>query len=112
MGWSGVPSHDSTQAEPRTAGVLSRSEGEGVGVNPLSQSFAGLQDREPGGHDMSRLRIDLPQEALAEFCRRNLIRRLSVFGSALRDDFTPDSDVDLLVEFEPGATPGLAFFGM
>jgi predicted nucleotidyltransferase len=36
------------------------------------------------------------------FCRRNGVRRLAVFGSALRDDFTPDSDVDLLVEFEPG----------
>ncbi len=59
-----------------------------------------------------RLRLELPREALAEFCRRNQIRALSVFGSALRDDFSPDSDVDFLVEFEPGRTPGLAFFGM
>ncbi len=50
-----------------------------------------------------RLRLELPHEALAEFCRRNQIRALSVFGSALRDDFTPDSDVDFLVEFEPDA---------
>ncbi len=57
-----------------------------------------------------RLRLELPHEALAEFCRRNQIRALSVFGSALRDDFTPDSDVDFLVEFEPDAPVGL--FGL
>ncbi len=57
-------------------------------------------------------RISLPTEAIAEFCRRNQIRRLALFGSVLRDDFRPDSDVDVLVEFEPGKTPGLAFFGM
>ncbi|MBI2536020.1 MAG: nucleotidyltransferase domain-containing protein [Gemmatimonadetes bacterium] len=45
---------------------------------------------------------------LAELCRRHRIRRLSLFGSVLRDDFGPDSDVDVLVEFEPGHTPGLA----
>ena len=49
---------------------------------------------------------------LAEFCRRSGIRRLAVFGSALRDDFGPHSDIDVLVEFEAGRTPGLAFFSM
>ena len=49
---------------------------------------------------------------LAEFCRRHAIRRLALFGSALRDDFRDDSDLDILVEFEPGKTPGLAFFGI
>lgn len=49
---------------------------------------------------------------LARFCRRHHIRRLAFFGSVLRDDFRPDSDVDVLVEFEPGHTPGLAFFDM
>jgi len=51
--------------------------------------------------------IEVPRERLAEFCRRNRIRRLSLFGSILRDDFGPESDVDFLVEFEPGKTPGL-----
>lgn len=60
----------------------------------------------------NRLRIQVPQEALADFCRRNHIQRLSFFGSVLRDDFGPESDVDVLVEFEPGRTPGLAFFRM
>jgi hypothetical protein len=57
-------------------------------------------------------RIAVDREAVADFCRRHHIRRLALFGSVLRDDFTPDSDVDVLVEFEPGHTPGLAFFGM
>ena len=49
----------------------------------------------------------LPSKSeLAAFCRRHYIRRLSVFGSALRKDFRPNSDVDLLVEFQPGHTPG------
>lgn len=46
-------------------------------------------------------------DRLADLCRRYHIRRLSLFGSVLRDDFGPDSDVDVLVEFEPGRTPGL-----
>jgi predicted nucleotidyltransferase len=54
-----------------------------------------------------RVKIDVPKEELAAFCRRNHIRRLAFFGSALRDDFTPESDVDVLVEFEPGARVGL-----
>jgi len=58
------------------------------------------------------LRIDVPKEELAAFSRRNRIRRLAFFGSVLRDDFTPESDVDVLVEFEPGARVGLKFFGM
>lgn len=58
------------------------------------------------------LQIDIPQEALSEFCRRNNIRRLSFFGSILRDDFRADSDIDILVEFEPGTRVGLRFFDM
>jgi predicted nucleotidyltransferase len=56
--------------------------------------------------------IDIPRDRIAEFCRRHRIHKLSLFGSILRDDFTPDSDIDVLVEFQPGCTPGLAFFGM
>ena len=48
-------------------------------------------------------KIDIDEHALAEFCERNRIRRFSLFGSVLRDDFTSDSDVDVLVEFEPDA---------
>jgi len=56
--------------------------------------------------------IVVPQEQIAAFCRRHSIRRLSLFGSVLRDDFGTDSDIDVLVEFEPGQTPGLTFFAL
>lgn len=56
--------------------------------------------------------IEIPKEKIADFCQRNHIRKLAFFGSVLRDDFRPESDVDVLVEFEPGHTPGLAFFSM
>ena len=48
-------------------------------------------------------------DRIAEFCKRNRVRRLSLFGSVLREDFTPTSDIDVLVEFEPGNRIG--FFG-
>ena len=51
-------------------------------------------------------------DRIAEFCQRNQIRRLALFGSVLRDDFTPESDVDVLVEFEPDARVGFAFITM
>lgn len=47
------------------------------------------------------------REKIADFCRKRHITRLAVFGPALTPDFRPDSDIDLLVEFEPGHTPGL-----
>ncbi len=54
--------------------------------------------------------VAFPKEQIAEFCRVHHIRRLAVFGSTLRSDFNETSDIDILVEFEPGHTPGL--FGM
>jgi predicted nucleotidyltransferase len=57
-------------------------------------------------------RIEIPHDLIAEFCRRHHIQRLALFGSVIRDDFTAESDVDVLVEFKPGHTPGLAFFAM
>jgi predicted nucleotidyltransferase len=56
---------------------------------------------------MSNSKIKIPGEKIAEFCKRNHIRKLSLFGSVLRDDFSSDSDIDFLVEFEPGKVPGL-----
>jgi len=56
--------------------------------------------------------VFIPRDKVADLCRRYHIRRLSIFGSALRDDFKPGSDVDVLVEFEPGYTPGLRFFAI
>lgn len=52
------------------------------------------------------VRLNVPQESLTAFCRRHHIRTLALFGSALREDFRLDSDVDVLVEFEPHHIPG------
>lgn len=57
-------------------------------------------------------RIDIAPDRVADFCRRHHIRRLALFGSVLRDDFTDQSDVDVLVEFEPGKTPGFRFIAV
>jgi uncharacterized protein len=51
--------------------------------------------------------ITIPQEEIAQFCQKYHIRRLSFFGSVLSDDFRADSDIDVLVEFEPGHSAGL-----
>ena len=56
---------------------------------------------------MGTINMPLPKEKIAEFCRRNHIRKLALFGSALGDEFRPDSDIDLLVEFYPDHIPGL-----
>lgn len=56
---------------------------------------------------LSKPRIEIPTDKVADFCRRHHIAKLSLFGSVLRDDFTPESDVDVLVEFEPEHIPGL-----
>jgi len=53
-----------------------------------------------------KARVSVDRDKLAEFCRRHHIRKLGFFGSVLRDDFNLDSDVDVLVEFEPGEEPG------
>ena len=58
------------------------------------------------------LKIKIDQAKIKDFCRRNHIRKLAFFGSVLRDDFGPESDVDILVEFEDGHVPGLRFFAL
>jgi predicted nucleotidyltransferase len=52
------------------------------------------------------IHIEIPKERIKEFCKNHHIRKLSLFGSALRDDFTPESDLDVLVEFDPAHIPG------
>ena len=54
-----------------------------------------------------RILIEFPKEEIEEFCKKHSIRKLSLFGSALRDDFTSESDLDILVEFDPAHIPGL-----
>lgn len=61
-------------------------------------------------NDQIRRRVAVDSAAICDFCRRHYVRRLSLFGSVLRDDFRPDSDVDLLVEFD--STHAVGFFGL
>jgi predicted nucleotidyltransferase len=72
----------------------------------------GCYKREKADGSMKQHRIEIPKEELSGFCRRHGIRKLSFFGSVLRDDFREDSDIDVLVEFEPGVSVGLRFFAM
>ena len=57
-------------------------------------------------------KVLLSPTQIKDFCQRRHIRRLAFFGSMVRDDYGPDSDIDILVEFEPGHTPGLEFFSI
>lgn len=61
---------------------------------------------------MDNPKLNIPRRKIAEFCRKYNIQKLAFFGSVLRDDFKPTSDVDILIEFKKGYTPGLAFFAM
>jgi predicted nucleotidyltransferase len=61
---------------------------------------------------MKKHNIEIPHDKVVDFCRRHHIRSLALFGSVLRNDFGPDSDVDVLVEFESDHIPGFWFFGM
>ena len=63
--------------------------------------------RAVAGNLIMRSQIGVPQNQIAAFCRHHRIRKLSFFGSVLRGDFTPASDIDVLVEFQPGARVGL-----
>jgi predicted nucleotidyltransferase len=56
---------------------------------------------------LMKAKIQIDPEEIAEFCRKNHIRKLAFFGSVIREDFSPESDVDVLVEFEPGVPVGL-----
>ena len=57
--------------------------------------------------------IEFPANNIASFCRGHGVNRLALFGSILRDEFGHESDIDVLIEFEPGRTPGFfAFAGM
>lgn len=59
---------------------------------------------------MNHLPFDVHDDRIASFCRRHHIRKLAFFGSVLRNDFGPSSDIDVLVDFEPDHVPGLIRF--
>ena len=59
---------------------------------------------------MAQTKIDIPIKKISDFCQQHHIRELALFGSVLRDDFGPESDVDVLIEFEPEAHVGYQRF--
>jgi uncharacterized protein len=61
---------------------------------------------------MDKIQLQIPHKELEAFCRKHRIQKLAFFGSVLREDFKPTSDVDVLVEFENGYTPGLSFYAL
>ena len=65
-----------------------------------------------GRSDQVSSRVTASSDAIADFCRRWRVTKLSLFGSVLRDDFSGESDIDVLVEFEPGGVPGIKFVSM
>ena len=82
----------------RSSPLIALAEGNGVGQQFVPEK------------KMVTFKVD--KHRVAAFCRSHRIRRLALFGSVLRDDFSPESDIDVLVEFEEGYVPGLAFFAM
>jgi predicted nucleotidyltransferase len=81
---------------------------ENFGVMGYNMSDDRFQVDSREGTWMNRkLPIEIKETSLAEFCRKNYIQKLSFFGSVLRDDFGPRSDIDVLVEFQSGHIPGL-----
>ncbi|MFH1263525.1 MAG: nucleotidyltransferase domain-containing protein [Pseudomonadota bacterium] len=87
----------------------------GVSRSDLLSTILGLSEIDHAGFGPEAVRknLVLSRSALAEFCRRHAIRKLALFGSVLRSDFRPDSDVDVLVAFRKGEEPGIfAMSGM
>lgn len=96
------------------AGVIQRQERDGLVYYqanqhcPIFAEFRSLADKGvfTSSAGYGKPNVEVPRGKLAAFCRQHHIKRLSFFGSVLSDDFRPDSDVDVLVEFETGHTPG------
>ncbi len=92
--------------EPIPCGEREWESGDGRPILEIARREGVVIEAQPSGPGTSAW-ISLPQAEIQAFCRRHRIQRLALFGSVLRDDFGPDSDVDVLVDFEEGAEPGL-----
>ena len=102
--WRATAADD--RIEPIPCGEKEWESGNGRPILEIARREGLMIEAEPSGPGTSS-RISLPQHEIQAFCRRHHIQRLALFGSALRDDFRPDSDVDVLADFEKGAEPGL-----
>jgi len=78
-------------------------------ISPLSLDGRGTGERVS---EVISQHFNVPKDRLAKYCRKHHIKKMSLFGSVLHDDFRPDSDIDILVEFEPGHVPGFAIIDM
>ena len=81
-------------------------------VFPELKNLISLFDSSSPSQSSGIPHISVPRDKITTFCKRHHIRKLSFFGSVLRDDFRQDSDIDVLVEFEPGHVPGFAIVDM
>ena len=83
-----------------------RTEWKEKGGRPWSEAEREIEESVQSRH------FDVPKSRIVEFCSKHHIKKLSLFGSVLRDDFQPESDIDVMVEFEPGHVPGFAIIDM
>jgi uncharacterized protein len=81
-------------------------------LKSILRKTSGVADIVSEPFDLVAQRFSIPKNRLEEYCRRHHIKKLALFGSVLRNDFHPGSDVDVLVEFEPGHVPGFAIIDM
>ncbi len=103
--WRATAADD--RIEPIPCGEKEWESGDGRPILEIARQEGVVIEAEYGG-PAANARISLPAEKIRAFCQRHRIRRLALFGSVLRDDFRPESDVDVLVDFEEGAEPGLS----
>lgn len=103
--WHATISADN-RIEPIPCGEREWESGDGRPIIEIARREGVVIEAEPSGVGTSA-RISLPQKEIQAFCQQHHIPRLALFGSVLRDDFRPDSDVDVLVDFEEGVEPGL-----
>jgi predicted nucleotidyltransferase len=100
--WRSRPSGSSSQPAERAV-LLSKPTEDSPSPQDISAPLAGSIMEHMSPH------VSIDRDAVLAFCQRHHIARLALFGSVLRDDFGPDSDVDVLVEFQAGHVPGFNF---
>lgn len=108
-----VATEDSLRLHPWAKNGLPAGRSLQPGRNRIRSGLARIAVCAMMGPETGMLRnISVDSQVLSAFCQRHHIKRLALFGSVLRDDFRPDSDIDVLVEFLPGHVPGLQFMAI
>jgi hypothetical protein len=102
--WRATAADD--RIEPIPCGEREWESGDGRPILEIARREGVVIEAEHGGPEPNS-RISIPQDEIRTFCRRHHVCRLALFGSVLREDFRPESDVDVLVDFKEGTEPGL-----